>query len=233
MRNPDWTRDELILAFELYLKKGNSPSIAEINSLSDLLRSLPIHNNIPDLERFRNANGVATKLSNIAAGDPSYHGKGLTRGNKIEKEIWAEIQSPGGKQNLIEAATAIRESSRTENSALNMPEEGEEECKEGKILYRKHRTRERDSKIVRKKKASVLSSTGKLECEVCKFTFKDKYGRHGEDYIECHHKLPLSSGAIKNTRLTDLALVCANCHRMLHRGKPWPTIEVLKDIVQS
>ena len=70
MRNTDWTRDELILAFELYLKKGNSPSIAEINSLSDLLRSLPIHNNIPDLERFRNANGVATKLSNIAAGDP-------------------------------------------------------------------------------------------------------------------------------------------------------------------
>ena len=140
---------------------------------------------------------------------------------------------PGGKEKLLEYATAIRESSKPGSSALNVPEEGEEECNEGKILYRKHRTRERDPKIVRKKKASVLSSTGKLECEVCKFTFKDKYGQHGEDYIECHHKLPLSSGAIKNTKLTDLALVCANCHRMLHRGKPWPTIEELKIIIQS
>ena len=72
MRNPDWTRDELIL-FELYLKKGNSPSIAEINNLSDLLRSLPIHNDIP-IWRFRNANGLL-QIVNIAAGDPSYHGK--------------------------------------------------------------------------------------------------------------------------------------------------------------
>ena len=93
--------------------------------MSDLLRSLPIHND--NLERFRNANGVATKLSNIAAGDPSYHGKGLTRGNKIEKEIWAEIQMPGGKQKLLEYATAIRESSKSGSSALNVPEEGEEE----------------------------------------------------------------------------------------------------------
>ncbi|MBN4084034.1 HNH endonuclease [bacterium AH-315-A03] len=25
------------------------------------------------------------------------------------------------------------------------------------------------------------------------------------------------------TRLSDLALVCSNCHRMIHRRSPWPT----------
>jgi 5-methylcytosine-specific restriction protein A len=30
------------------------------------------------------------------------------------------------------------------------------------------------------------------------------------------------------TRLIDLALVCANCHRMLHRSRPWPTIAELR-----
>ena len=199
--------------------------------MSKLLRSLPIHSDVPDLEKFRNANGVGTKLGNIAAGDPSYEGKGLTRGNKIEKEIWADIQKPGGAKKLFEAATAIRESSRSGNSVLSIPEEGEDECEEGKILYRKHRFRERDRKIVRKKKQYVLNATGKLECEVCNFAFKEKYGQHGEDYIECHHKLPLSSGAMKTTKLADLALVCANCHRMLHRGKPWPTIEGLKAMI--
>ena len=33
------------------------------------------------------------------------------------------------------------------------------------------------------------------------------------------------------TRLRDLALVCANCHRMLHRRRPWLGIRGLRKLL--
>jgi hypothetical protein len=45
--------------------------------LSRVLNSLPIHTVRPDLERFRNPNGVALKLANFAALDPAYPGRGI------------------------------------------------------------------------------------------------------------------------------------------------------------
>lgn len=59
---------------------------------------------------------------------------------------------------------------------------------------------------------------GKLECECCGFDFEKTYGEIGKGYIECHHIVPLNKfNFSKETKLNDLALVCSNCHRMLHR----------------
>ncbi|MEV6744057.1 HNH endonuclease [Streptomyces sp. NPDC051080] len=41
--------------------------------------------------------------------------------------------------------------------------------------------------------------------------------------MECHHVLPLHVAGEGHTKLSDLALICANCHRMIHRRAPWPT----------
>ena len=30
------------------------------------------------------------------------------------------------------------------------------------------------------------------------------------------------------TQISDFAMICADCHRMMHRGNPWPTVEELK-----
>lgn len=58
------------------------------------------------------------------------------------------------------------------------------------------------------------------------------YGPRGVDFIECHHVKPLSEIEIeRKTRLDDLALVCANCHRMIHAKRPWLTIKQLHEIV--
>ncbi|NIJ45276.1 putative HNH restriction endonuclease [Wenyingzhuangia heitensis] len=84
--------------------------------------------------------------------------------------------------------------------------------KEGKELFRKHRVRERDSSLTYRKKQIAIKN-GNLECEVCNFSFQDIYE---QDYIECHHKTPIFKGE-RITKLEDLALVCSNCHRMLHR----------------
>jgi 5-methylcytosine-specific restriction enzyme A len=32
--------------------------------------------------------------------------------------------------------------------------------------------------------------------------------------------------------LADLALLCSNCHRMIHRTKQWLTVEELKKLVE-
>ncbi len=103
---------------------------------------------------------------------------------------------------------------------------------EGAKKYKLHHNRERDPTLTRRAKQLRLLKTGKLECEVCKFDFALEFGRHGTGFIEAHHKIPVSQldGKTK-TRVADLALVCSNCHRMLHRGKPLPTVAGL-DVIR-
>jgi hypothetical protein len=71
-----------------------------------------------------------------------------------------------------------------------------------------------------------------LTCKVCSFNFKEAYGKWGEYFIEVHHIKPLSELTTKETLTnpkTDLTVVCANCHRMIHTKKGITlTLEELK-----
>jgi len=64
-----------------------------------------------------------------------------------------------------------------------------------------------------------LKNDGNLFCQCCNFNFEDIYPKYGEDYGECHHKIPLSQYAkpSKPDIENDYNLLCANCHRMIHR----------------
>jgi 5-methylcytosine-specific restriction protein A len=60
--NPDWSFDELILALDLYLRlrpKQPPRGHPDLETLSDLLRRLPLHPPGPRAESFRNANRSA------------------------------------------------------------------------------------------------------------------------------------------------------------------------------
>jgi Mrr N-terminal domain/HNH endonuclease len=84
-----------------------------------------------------------------------------------------------------------------------------------------HLRRERNRKIVQTKKREVLNQTGKMRCEVCGFDFYEVYGSLGKNFCEVHHKIPISASEIETeTRLEDLAIICSNCHRIIHRTKP-------------
>ena len=64
-RNPKWSRDELILALDLYIKVNpvhTSDKNPEVIAISELLNVLPIHPYAEHGEKFRNANGVYMKL---------------------------------------------------------------------------------------------------------------------------------------------------------------------------
>ena len=236
MRNPNWTKDELILALELYFRDetaiGNKTHI-EVIKLSRLLNSLPIFPNSSQELNFRNPNGVAMKLVNFRRFDPKYKGKGLQRGNKIEKLLWDKYAS--NLDELIKIKNAIINSSNfLKKNNSNEIGVYEYEAFEGRLLTRVHSIRERNQGIIEKKKQFVMREKGALKCEVCSFDFKETYGEYGLGFAECHHIIPVSQlTSNAKTRLDDLAILCANCHRMIHYKKPWKTVGELKQMIEK
>lgn len=116
----------------------------------------------------------------------------------------------------------------------SMIEDVEElEYPEGKEAYKTHKIRERNPKVIKRAKWKFKKQNGSLYCEVCGFNFKDKYGDIGEDYIEGHHSVPVSEiPEDYKTKPEDIVLVCSNCHRMLHRKRPWLSKEQLKELIK-
>lgn len=231
VRNPAWNRDELILALDLYIRHRPSfPSgrYPEVIELSQLLNRLAAINMIAGSDKFRNGNGVAMKLQNFRSLDPSQGGKGLPAAGKGDAEVWAHFA--GNVEGLRATATAIRATviafERTEFG--QEPDDGEE-AEEGRILTRLHRSRERNRQLVERRKAKALQENGSLRCEACDFDYSARYGDRGAGFIECHHTSPVStlSPGVK-TKLAELALLCANCHRMIHVRRPWMTVEELR-----
>jgi hypothetical protein len=83
-------------------------------------------------------------------------------------------------------------------------------------------------------RAKAIAKYGNT-CQVCGFNFGDFYGGLGAGYIEVHHLRPLSRRRTKQaTTIKDLAIVCANCHRILHRnGKVPITLDELRKAIRS
>jgi 5-methylcytosine-specific restriction enzyme A len=237
MRNPKWERDELILALDLYFRHNPahiSSSHPEVVRLSEILNRLPLHEKKPDAEHFRNPNGVYMKLCNFLRFDPTYKGKGLERGGKFEQQIWDEFA--GDNAHLRKVAQGIISSigrPYIRRDEVSVRDEEEEAFPEGKVLYRQHVYRERNRRLVEAAK-QLASKKGNLKCQICAFNFHEKYGELGKGYIECHHTLPVSEySEKKKTKVGDLALVCSNCHRMLHRKRPWLTTKELSQLLDE
>jgi hypothetical protein len=109
----------------------------------------------------------------------------------------------------------------------------EKEYAEGKEAYRIHRYRERDAGLVREAKKLFKQKHGKLFCEACGVNFEKVYGERGKDFIEAHHTKPVSEMEEgEKTRVEDIAMLCSNCHRMIHR-KPLITVEELSYILKK
>jgi 5-methylcytosine-specific restriction protein A len=239
-RNPDWSQDELILALEFYVRhRPRIPGQAsdEISSLSAEIAKLGrlIHGHAS--ETFRNANGVYMKAMNFRRFDPDFAttgGAGLRRGGSGDERVWKQFADQPAA--LAKAAAAIRETlawadkDEDRSEELSLPVEDDlAEAVEGALVTRLHRTRERSKALTQKKKAASLRQHGRLTCEVCAFDFEANYGERGSGFIECHHVRPVSEIQGRGvTRLEDLALLCSNCHRMIHVRAPWLTIAELK-----
>lgn len=177
-KNPVWSRDELILALDLYMRHRPSfpddkhPEVVELSRLLNRLTTT-----IPGSESFRNGNGVAMKLQNFRRFDPDQNGKGLPGGGKGEADVWAIFANDPGR--LRSTAAAIRAAVLVSEDTSSPELEEGEEAEEGRVLTRQHRFRERNRAIVERRKAKALREHGTLHCEACGFDFGTRYGERG------------------------------------------------------
>ncbi|WP_300611555.1 HNH endonuclease [Trebonia sp.] len=234
-RNPDWEWDEIVLACDLVMQNGGRWLPAEnpqVIELSELLQKMTIHP--PETRRadFRNPNGVGRKTADIATSLPGYTGR-PTNGGRRDKEVIARfLAEPDVMHVMAEATRASVASGEPADFPRDVGYEGESEM-EGRYLLRWHAYRERNPTLRRKKVNSVVAAGRPLACEVCEFDFGQTYGERGRGYIECHHVEPLHVGGEGPRSILDLALLCSNCHRMIHTKPPWPTPAELREIIRQ
>lgn len=210
--NPNWTRDETMLALDLFKQldgKVPSPKSKEVKALSEVLRSLPYHAEAAKQPTFRNPDGVGFKLMNIRQ---VATGKGLGNVSNMDRQVWAEFgQRPDEVHRIADAIkTGI-----TIVGSEQLPHV-EEELPEGRLLTALHVRRERNPKV--RKMLLDDRRTAGLRCEICHITRPELDSSLQEAMFEAHHLVPLSEAGERKTKLNDLALLCACCHRLIHRA---------------
>jgi 5-methylcytosine-specific restriction protein A len=243
MRIPTWTEDELLLVGALVVRNGWRElrmKDREVQELSELLRSLPIHG--PEahaLPRFRSPGSVSLKTTDFMTNYRRYTGSPT----KCGKPTLLMIEAFTNREaEMLQAAQSLEEGISSGELHLIPPQpdevddEGAASAIEGRLLVRRALARERDPRLRRAKIKRVQALRGQLLCEVCGFDFARTYGDLGAGYIEVHHVTPLFVSGATKTGLDDLACLCANCHRMCHRSRPggsWRTPTALRELMRK
>ena len=232
-----WTQEETILSLDLYLRLSKErKGISGFSDEAKLAQDLASYG---FAERTRSA--IHYKLENWKAVDPSYRAKDNRTGPqnraKMMDELWVryKCETTEGQKAVAQLAQGLREELKKANvkdikelqekNYIRDRIDGEEvpEAIEGRLRTVTHINRERDPKLRKRKIEKVLADKGSLSCEACGFDFATRYGSHGEGFIEVHHTKPLAT-LTEASRITldDLALLCSNCHRMIHRNPKTP-----------
>lgn len=158
---------------------------------------------VPDHKAASPAASVRARLQENWAGSAHFKGNDLFEnvyGPAARAGVWrlkSDLLAPGNPDSVLDGA------------------EADIGTQEGRATLRVHMRRERSRKLINQFKASLTS----FACEACGDDMGAIYGELGAGYIEAHHKVPVAQieeGV--TTKLSDLAALCANCHRMIHRN---------------
>ncbi|ANK87410.1 MULTISPECIES: HNH endonuclease [unclassified Rhizobium] len=208
--NPDWTRDETVLALDLLYKHGKpiDRRHSDVIALSTILQNANIHPASNRRASFRNADGVALKLQNLfSAVEP---GRGLSF-SKTDLAVVNDFPKERSEY-LSEIASALK---NTVSLGVPDPDLSDEETFiEGGWLTSRHRQRDRRlrSRLLNQRKGEALV------CEICDYSVSTLGRDLQESMFEAHHRIPLvDAEGERLTRVTDMALLCACCHRLIHR----------------
>lgn len=233
----DWLYDELLLVGDALRAngwKGIRASSAEAEALAALLSQGQLHPGEELPPDFRTPNSIQRKSYDLVTAAQDYEGI-PTRGGKLAAVVMAEFEAdPEGMGAKAGATLALLQSGAEILPPSGPDDDPDDEtaAHEGGVIEALAKRRERD-RTLRKKKIQAVEKAGDLiACEACGFDFGNAYGERGAGYIEVHHVNPLHVTGPTSTSLDDLALVCANCHRMCHRGK-WITPAQVADLLAA
>jgi 5-methylcytosine-specific restriction enzyme A len=132
---------------------------------------------------------------------------------KTDAELWAEVRPWAALELARYPKSVLRDLESLDEQDLP---DTTVEAIEGGTKFVVSKRIERDPRL----RGEALRIHG-CSCAVCRFNFGDVYGAWGRDYAEVHHLRPFSVEAAKrvtNAR-SDLVVLCANCHRMVHRKR--------------
>lgn len=159
---------------------------------------------VPDHEAVSPASSVRARLQENSSDSPHWKRKAdlfqSVHGLAARAGVWRlrfDELSPGNPDAVLDEA------------------EAEIEAVEGKARLRTHLRRERSRSLITAFKESLT----RFACEACGDDMGELYGELGAGYIEAHHRVPVAQiREGEPTRLSDLAALCPNCHRMIHRN---------------
>jgi hypothetical protein len=101
---------------------------------------------------------------------------------------------------------------------------------EGNRVLRTHFIKERDPSLGAAKRRLFIEEHGYLFCQVCAIKQSDFPRDLGQSCFEVHHLSPIGERIEPRvTRLSDLAIVCANCHRMIHANQTILSLQEIKE----
>jgi 5-methylcytosine-specific restriction protein A len=106
-------------------------------------------------------------------------------------------------------------------------DEEQEGYEEGQRYFVEMMVSARSRKLVGEAKAKR-----QFNCQACGFNFKAFYGKIGEGFIEAHHKVEINLGN-RTSKLVDIDVLCANCHRMVHKQSPPILVSDLKKMIEA
>lgn len=214
--------------------REHDPRVLE---LSSLLRSLPIHPLGRRSPTFRSMGSVSRKTTDIMTVHPDYRGKATKGGALTKKVLFDFLNEPELMHQAAETIRAIAPETPTsevvEPASWDVAFVDDVDFREGRLLAARHFRRERDRRLRKKKVDQFRAVHARLFCEACGFDFENVYGPHGAGYIECHHVVPLHSSGETKTKLSDLILLCSNCHRMIHYRTRWLSPEELREALRD
>jgi hypothetical protein len=201
-RNPSWSRDELVLALDLYRRFRETlpgKQSAEIAELPDFLTRMARSLGVTTAATYRNPNGVY--LNGFQAASFPLSGEDF---RTIIALLGEELDDLPG---LAEAKiTADKLAAMEERYLLASPE----------VKARVSRRIERGPVGDLAKRA-----TG-YKCQLCQALSHDPVGflkKSGEPYVEAHHVMPVARGQVGSLAASNIMTLCANHHRRMHYGE--------------
>lgn len=195
-------------AYHMFYEKLNEGReiLTFVRSLKHARDDFDSHFSETEREGWKDKEGHPKKLSKVSL-------EVFSEFNQLsEAEVWNRISTFSNLdikdyRNIFEDLIAVEESEKVETTSKT----------EGGVKVFLAKRVERNPSL----RNDAFKIHG-YDCMVCGFNFKDSYGAWGKNWAEVHHIKPISDKKEEKTITDpkeDLAVLCANCHRMIHKKK--------------